>query len=465
MRRPFSLEGRLAGAAFGAALLAVALLAVFAATGLPLGLGVALSAAAALAAAIGGISWAWRPAGDALRGIADGVRGFQENDFGFRLAEGRDDEVGTLTALFNRMGDVLRTERREIFERELLLDAVLQGAPMSILLLNVKDRVVYANGAARRMFAGRGRLAGLPLAEIEAPSAALRDALLAGEDATVTGRAPGREEETWRIVVRAFHLHTQRHRLVVVETLTGDVRRQELDAWRKVIRVVSHEVNNSLAPVSSLVHSARLAASSPRHAGRLEEILATIDERVRHLSRFLEGYAALARIPAPAPEPVEWAPFLASVRRAVPFRVLGTPAPPASVFDPAQIQQVLLNLLKNAAEAGGNRDEIAVSVDPAPDGGSILRVLDRGPGMDEDAMRRAALPLSSATRGGRGLGLPLCAEILAAHGGTLTLCARPGGGTVATCVLPGRGAPRAAAAGMVGAAVPRHAPGAHPSAP
>jgi two-component system nitrogen regulation sensor histidine kinase NtrY len=445
MRRQFSLEGRLAGAAFAAALLAAALLAVFVALGLPLALGLALSAASGLAAAIGGTSWAWRPAGDALQGIADGVRGFQENDFGFRLAEGRDDEVGELTALFNRMGDVLRTGRREIFERELLLDAVLQGAPMAILLLNGRDRVVYANGAARRMFAGRGRLVGLALPEVEAPAAALREALLAGEDATVTGRVPGREEETWRIAVRAFHFHAQRHRLVVVETLTGDVRRQELDAWRKVIRVVSHEVNNSLAPVSSLVHSARLAASSPRHAGRLEDILATIDERVRHLSRFLEGYATLARIPAPAPEAVEWATFLESVRRAVPFRILGESGPASGIFDPAQIQQVLLNLLKNAAEAGGPAAEIAVSVEAGPDGGTVLRVLDRGPGMTEDAMRQAALPLSSAARGGRGLGLPLCAEILAAHGGTLSLAARAGGGTVATCVLPGRSSPRAAA--------------------
>ncbi len=153
----------------------------------------------------------------------------------------------------------------------------------------------------------------------------------------------------------------------------------------------------------------------------------------------MEGYAALARLPAPAPETVLWAPFLESVRRAVPFRILGTPEPPAAVFDPAQIQQVLLNLLKNAAEAGGPAGEIAVSVEPSPDGGSILRVLDRGPGMDEEAMRRAALPLSSAarlTRGGRGLGLPLCAEILAAHGGTLTLGPRPGGGTIVTCALP-----------------------------
>jgi nitrogen fixation/metabolism regulation signal transduction histidine kinase len=435
---------RLTVAAFGAALVAVGTGAALLATGIPLALVAALALAGGLAAAAGGTAWAWQPMGDALRGIADGVKGFQENDFGFRLASGRDDELGALVALFNRMGDVLRTERREIYERELLLDAVLQGAPMAILLLNARDRVVYANAAARRMFGGRGRLVGLALAEIEAESP-VREALLAGVDATVSGRVDGHEEETWKIAVRAFHLHTQRHRLTVVETLTGDVRRQELEAWRKVIRVVSHEVNNSLAPVSSLVHSARLAASDARRSGRLEEILATIDERVRHLSRFVEGYAALARLPPPAPETVLWAPFLESVRRAVPFRVLGSPEPPTAVFDPAQIQQVLLNLLKNAAEAGGPADEIAVSVQPAPDGASVLRVLDRGPGMDAEAMRRAALPLSSAarlTRGGRGLGLPLCAEILAAHGGTLTLGPRPGGGTIVTCFLPDRGPPR-----------------------
>ena len=195
-------------------------------------------------------------------------------------------------------------------------------------------------------------------------------------------------------------------------------------------------MNNSLAPVSSLVHSARIAAQLPQHAARLEDILVTIEERVRHLSRFLEGYASLARLPDPRPERVAWAPFLASVRRAVTFRVQGTPDPPASVFDPAQIQQVLLNLLKNAAEAGSPEDEIAVSVEPAPGGGCLLRVLDRGPGMDDIAIRRAALPLSAADRGGRGLGLPLSAEILAAHGGEFVVAPRPGGGTVVTCRLP-----------------------------
>ena len=87
---------------------------------------------------------------------------------------------------------------------------------------------------------------------------------------------------------------------------------------------------------------------------------------------------------------------------------------------------------------GVNRppEEIAVAVEPSPTGGCLLRVSDRGKGMDEDAMRRAALPLSSADRGGSGLGLPLCAEILSAHGGDLVIGSRPGGGTVVTCRLP-----------------------------
>ena len=218
------------------------------------------------------------------------------------------------------MGDVLRTERNEIYERELLLDALLQGAPMAILLLNARDRVVYANAAARRLFARRGHLVGLALSRLEAPAPALRDALLTGDGRDRPGaRARDARRRRTGSSFRAFHLHTQRHRLVVVETPHAETcAARSSRRGSKVIRVVSHEVNNSLAPVSSLVHSARLAAATPRHAGRLEDILATIDERVRHLSRFLEGYAALARLPAPAPEPVAWAPFLESVRRAVP---------------------------------------------------------------------------------------------------------------------------------------------------
>jgi nitrogen fixation/metabolism regulation signal transduction histidine kinase len=434
----FSLQGRLALVVGLDVAVAIGLFAALLAAGLPRTLAALLALATSLAVAVLSVALLWRGIGGTLRAVTDGVRSFQENDFSLRLASTRNDELGELVDLYNRMGDVLRIERNEIYQRELLLDTLLQGAPMAIVLLNALDRIVYANTAARRLLAAGGRLSGKSLNDLDVPPGGLRDALLAGEDSTLAVVSPGGEEETYRLMFRTFHLNTQRHRLIVLEALTQDVRRQELQAWKKVIRVVSHEVNNSLAPVSSLIHSARHAAATPAHAHRLEEILATIEERVRHLSRFLEGYAAFARLPGPSPEEVAWAPFLESVRRAVPFRILGTPEPPAAYFDPAQMQQVLINLLKNAAEAGSPPEAIAVSVEPAPNEGSLLEVLDRGSGMNEDAMRNAALPLSSAQRSGRGLGLPLCTEILAAHGGRLFARARPGGGTIVTCVLPGR---------------------------
>jgi len=431
-----TLEARLALASGVCVAIAAGLFAALSAAGAAPLLAILLGLAAGLLASVVSAALLWRPFAAALRGIADGVRGFQESDFGFRLAATGDREIDELVTLYNRMGDVLRAERNELYQRELLLDTLLQGAPMAILLFNPLDRVAYANAAARRLFAPGGRLEGLLRANLATPAPALRAALLSGVDTTVTAANAAAEEETYRLVFRTFHLNTHPHTLAVVETLTQDVRRQELAAWRKVIRVVSHEVNNSLAPVSSLVHSARLAARLPAHSARLEDLLVTIEERVRHLSRFLEGYASLARLPAPRPERVAWGPFLESVSRAVPFKVVGTPDPASSSFDPAQIQQVLLNLLKNAGEAGSPPEEIAVSVESAPGGGCLLRVLDRGPGMDDAAIQRAALPLSATDRGGRGLGLPLCAEILAAHGGELAVAPRTGGGTIVTCRIP-----------------------------
>jgi signal transduction histidine kinase len=104
--------------------------------------------------------------------------------------------------------------------------------------------------------------------------------------------------------------------------------------------------------------------------------------------------------------------------------------------DPSQIEQVLINLLKNAHESGSAADEVVVAIRQAADGGVILRVSDRSRGMDEETMKRALVPFFTSKPAGTGLGLPLCNEILEAHGGRLSLQSRPGGGTVVTCWLP-----------------------------
>ncbi len=433
----FSLAGRLALIVLLDLVVAAAVAGGAAELGLP-PWSVALSA---LALAAPFAAWTvgrfWDPVQATLRAVTDGVRSFHEDDFSLRLVAARSDELGELVDLYNRLGDALRLERNEIYQRELLLDTLLQGAPMAIVLSNELDRVVFANTAARRLLAGGERLHGRELGDaMAAAPAELRRAIASGEDLLLSCHASDGGEETWRIVHRRFLLNTSEQRLLVVERITPELKRQEVEIWKRVIRLMTHELNNSLAPVSSLVHSARHVAGRPDRAHRLEEIHEAIAERVEHLCRFLEGYARFARLPKPRPEPVAWRDFLEGVRRFFPFRTDAIPEA-TGFFDPAQMQQVLINLVKNAAEAGGPIEDIEVALEEEK-GGWLLHVLDRGPGMDEDTMRAALLPFYSSKPAGSGLGLPLCAEILSAHGGALRLQRRPGGGTAVTCILPVR---------------------------
>jgi nitrogen fixation/metabolism regulation signal transduction histidine kinase len=397
------------------------------------------------------LSLFWKPFRATLQAVTDGVRSFQENDFGMRLAATGVGELRELVELYNRVGDELRSERGDIYQRELLLDTLLQGAPMAILLVNELDRIVYANSAARQLVASPRRLPGRGLEEIlaNAPEP-LRQALTSGHDALFTWTAtdPRSQEETYRVVQRKFLLNTQTQRLIVVERITPELRRQEVEVWKKVIRIMSHELNNSVAPISSLFHSARVAAGRPEQSDKLDDIFHSIEERVGHLRDFLDGYAQFAKLPQPRRESVPWTSFLEEVRAFYPFQVEGDLPDVSGFFDPAQIQQVLINLLKNAAESGSPPEEVSVSLEISPAGAAILRVLDRGKGMDAETMRNALVPFYSSKRDGSGLGLPLCTEIVSAHGGTLALERRPGGGTVVTCTI--QAPPERRRAGSVG---------------
>src|SRR5499433_638973 len=166
MKTRFSLSGRFALFASISMVAAAAVAAWTASLGWP---PVSVFLAALLAGVPLGtwmVSRAFRPVRETLRTLTDGVRSFHENDFGLRIAGGQGDELGELVSLYNRLGDALRRERNEIYQRELLLDTVLQGAPMAILLINELQRVVYANAAARTLYGQSKRLAGRALSEL-----------------------------------------------------------------------------------------------------------------------------------------------------------------------------------------------------------------------------------------------------------------------------------------------------------
>jgi two-component system nitrogen regulation sensor histidine kinase NtrY len=364
-----------------------------------------------------------------LGALVDGVRGFADDDFSLRLHVTGSDEITDLVAVYNDIADVLRNQRNESVQRELLFETVLQASPLATILTSDRGRIVFVNRAARDLFGGGERIEGRRFDEIAEEVPALAEALQSGESAIFTVGG-----ETFQLTRRTFYLNTREHVLLLIARLTQDLRRQELDIWKRAIRVVNHELNNSLAPIHSLFHSAGVVRARMDDDGRLAEINAAIEERLASLQQFIDGYAHLARLPKPRRERVAWSDLLAAVQRIVPFVVETAPTHEAMI-DRGQIEQVLINLVKNAREAGSAEEEIGVRI-VRRDGGSALIVEDRGQGMDDETLRHALLPFYSTKPGGTGLGLALAGEIIDAHGGHVRLARREGGGMMVTCWIP-----------------------------
>jgi len=263
--------------------------------------------------------------------------------------------------------------------------------------------------------------------------AEMRRAFEGGRDTLFTVDLSG-EAEIFHLTCRGFRLNARPHQLYLLKQLTRELNAQEVATWKKVIRVIAHELNNSLAPISSLAHSGHMLARAP-NTPQLERVFATIEERAAHLQTFIEGYAQFAKLPKPRMRRVEWASFLDLLAAAVPFRIRGSVPAEAATFDPVQIQQVLINLLKNAHESGSPPEQIELEIE-RPASGWHVRVLDRGAGMTEAVLRNALVPFYSTKPAGTGLGLTLCREVLDAHAGRITLANREGGGLAVTLWMP-----------------------------
>lgn len=435
----FSVAGRLAGIlVLGLVLFATTAWALQSLTNWPLWIVQLISLGVSLPPTVMAVGKALQPLDGTLEALSDGIRSFQDHDFSVRIAAGRDDELGDLVRLYNRVGEILQEERGQLRQRELLLQTALDQSPVAILLVNPLDRIIYANQEARRLFTGGSSLAGQRFEGIlrHCPEE-LRQVIGTSRDGIFSVEGEGKPE-IYHLAERGFFLNRRRHRLVLLRRMTSELARQEAEIWKKVIRVMSHEINNSLAPISSMTRSGLLIARDPSQAQRLEPVYRTIRERIEHLTEFLEGYARFARLPKPKPEIVHWKPWLEGLRRLFAFELEGEPPELPGHFDPSQMQQAMINLLKNAREASENGKGIAVRVDRLPDGEIRVQVMDRGRGMKEEVMRRALLPFYSTKPSGSGVGLPLCREIVEAHGGSLRIQSREGGGTVVSLWLPPR---------------------------
>ncbi|MDB4972479.1 MAG: two-component system sensor histidine kinase [Myxococcaceae bacterium] len=329
------------------------------------------------------------------------------------------------------------SQAKELQERERLLRSLLDASPLAVILCADSGRIVYDNETARRMFFEGKAAEGQNFLRLVANGPDAFQAALLGASDEIVGLTVDGHRETYHFARRNFEFAGQPHTLLVVRPMTREIARHDLDTLRTVVRLISHEVNNSLAPVSSLMHSARLILATRDRLERLERVFDTVEERSRHLSDFIAGYASLARLPRPAPQHVEWRPLLSRLSALFPQASVTAPADARGFFDPGQLEQALINLLKNANEAGGPREEVRLEVEPLPEEGTELRILDRGAGFSVEAMESALLPFFTTKAGGTGLGLALVREIVQAHEGRLTLASREGGGAAITLLLPG----------------------------
>ncbi len=224
------------------------------------------------------------------------------------------DEVGELVENYNSLGERLRIERQSLYQRELMLDTVIQTTPLAMVLTNDADAVLYSNSAARQLFAEGRKLEGARFSRyLDRAPAPLREAIGRGGDTLFTLELGG-EPQVYHVSQRSFLLNAVPHRLLLLKQLTREINSQEVATWKKVIRVIAHELNNSLAPISSLAHSGQILARAPPDPEQLVRVFSTIEDRARHLAGFIEGYAQFAKLPQPRLAPVSWQVLLERLR-------------------------------------------------------------------------------------------------------------------------------------------------------
>ncbi|MBI2615133.1 MAG: PAS domain-containing sensor histidine kinase [Gemmatimonadetes bacterium] len=380
-----------------------------------------------------------------LQSISNLLAALREGDYSIRARGARTDEaLGLALWEVNALADVLRGQRLGALEATALLRRVIAEVDVAIFTFDQDQRLRVLNRAGER-FLGQGAARALGRTAGDLGLAAC----LEGEVPRTVELPFGGRLGRWEIRRSAFRQDGRPHQLVVLSDLSRALREEERQAWQRLIRVLGHEINNSLAPIQSIAKSLGEAldrgqrpgtAGPTQPADSAEDFrrgLAVIAARSESLSRFMAAYSRLARLPRPTLAPVD---LPALVRRVAGLETrlsvrIGSQSALSVAADADQLEQLLINLVSNAVDAaletGGGVNIGWDVVDHAVE----VRVEDEGPGIPETA--NLFVPFYTTKPEGSGIGLVLSRQIAEAHGGTLTLENRAAGrGCVARLTLP-----------------------------
>ncbi len=374
-----------------------------------------------------------------LQTLSNLLGALREEDFSFRARVGRrDDPLGQALSEVNALAQTLREQRLGALEATALLRKVMEEIDVAVFAFDAASTLQLTNRAGERLLgAPAERLIGLGAEAVGLAPFLVGDSLRTAE-ASFAG-ASGRFD----VRRGTFRQRGKPMQLLVLADVSRALRDEERQAWQRLIRVIGHELNNSLAPIRSVAGSLEaLVVREPRPADWEEDLrrgLGVIATRTEALRRFMDAYAQLARLPAPTRRKVEIGPLVrrvAGLETRVPVAVEDGKTATVDV-DPDQIEHLLINLTKNGAEAaagkgGGVRLSWSLVEKPAP--ALEIHVDDDGPGLPPSA--NLFVPFFTTKPGGSGIGLVLCRQIAEAHGGTVSVANRPTGGCRATLRLP-----------------------------
>ena len=361
-----------------------------------------------------------------LQTMTNLLAALREGDYSIRARGARvDDALGEVLLEINALGETLRTQRLGAFEATALLRTIMAEIDVSVFTFDPERRLRLVNRAGEILL-------GQPIDKLlgrRASDLGLQACLDANEDAPLTLTFPGGSGR-WGVRRSSFRERGLPHELMVLTDLSRTLREEERNAWQRLVRVLGHEMNNSLAPIKSIAGSLetllRRDPPPPDWRDDARSGLNVIATRAESLSRFMQAYARLARLPPPQKEPVNLEELVrrtASLETRLPVQVRQGPDVPIH-GDAAQLEQLLINILHNAVDAscetGGGVvvgwREISDCVE--------LYVQDEGEGIMNPT--NLFVPFFTTKPGGSGIGLTLSRQIAEAHGGSLTLMNRKG---------------------------------------
>jgi len=353
-----------------------------------------------------------------------------------------------LHAALARIIEAFRTARADKEEQALYLQTVVRHVGIGLLVFQADGEVELINDAAKRLL----RILQVKnIRNLEESSPGLVEALfrLKPRDRILVKVEAGDEQLQLLLHAAEFKQRGRDFTLVSIQDIRSELEEREIEAWQKLIRVLTHEIMNSMTPISSLATTVQDLIAKTCAGGEAENIediqgaLRTIQKRSEGLLHFVDGYRSLARVPKPDLKFFPVAELFAQVSRLMKARLdeggvrLDTSSNPARLeilADPNLLEQVIINLVINACDALAGRSHPRIEIDAALDdrGRPVIQVRDNGKGIPSENLDKVFVPFYSTKESGSGIGLSLSRQIMKLHGGSLTVASKPGQETVFT---------------------------------